>query len=67
MAVQFAKERFVFPALAPLLYNLGIIAGGLLLGPWVGMEGFSWGVLGGAFVGNFLSAVGGGKASGHAV
>jgi putative peptidoglycan lipid II flippase len=55
MAVQFAKEQFVIPALAPLLYNLGIIAGGLLLGPWVGMEGFSWGVLGGAFVGNFLT------------
>lgn len=54
MAVQFAKERFFFPALAPLLYNLGIIAGGLLLGPWLGMEGFSWGVLGGAFAGNFL-------------
>jgi putative peptidoglycan lipid II flippase len=54
MAVQFSKERFVFPALAPLLYNLGIIAGGLLLGPLVGMEGFSWGVLGGAFLGNFL-------------
>jgi putative peptidoglycan lipid II flippase len=54
MAVQFAKERFFFPALAPVLYNLSIIAGGLLLGPHLGMEGFSWGVLGGAFVGNFL-------------
>jgi putative peptidoglycan lipid II flippase len=54
MAVQFAKERFVFPALAPVIYNLSIIAGGLLLGPRVGMEGFSWGVLVGAFVGNFL-------------
>ncbi|MBF0468625.1 MAG: murein biosynthesis integral membrane protein MurJ [Desulfamplus sp.] len=30
MAVQFAKEKFFIPALAPLLYNLGIIAGGLL-------------------------------------
>jgi putative peptidoglycan lipid II flippase len=39
--------------LAPLIYNLGIIAGGFLLGPRVGMEGFSWGVLAGAFVGNF--------------
>jgi putative peptidoglycan lipid II flippase len=53
MAVQFAKEKFLIPALAPLIYNLGIIAGGFLLGPRVGMEGFSWGVLAGAFVGNF--------------
>ena len=53
MAVQFAKEKFFIPALAPLFYNLGIIAGGLLLGPKLGMEGFSWGVLLGAFVGNF--------------
>ncbi len=54
MAVQFAKERFFIPALAPLLYNAGIIAGGLMLGPWLGMEGFAWGVLIGAFAGNLL-------------
>ncbi|MFH1241246.1 MAG: murein biosynthesis integral membrane protein MurJ [Pseudomonadota bacterium] len=54
MAVQFSKERFFLPALAPLLYNLGIILGGLLLAPWVGIEGFAWGVLGGAVVGNFV-------------
>jgi putative peptidoglycan lipid II flippase len=54
MAVQFAKERFAVPALAPLLYNLGIIGGGLVLGRRLGMEGFAWGVLGGAFAGNFL-------------
>jgi putative peptidoglycan lipid II flippase len=53
MAVQFAKEKFFIPALAPLFYNLGIIGGGVLLGPRLGMEGFSWGVLIGAFVGNF--------------
>lgn len=53
MAVQFAKEHFAIPALAPLIYNLSIIAGGLLLGPHLGVEGFSWGVLAGAVVGNF--------------
>jgi putative peptidoglycan lipid II flippase len=52
MAVQFARERFTIPALAPLIYNLGIIAGGLLGGRWLGMEGFAWGVLAGAFIGN---------------
>ncbi|MFZ7127929.1 MAG: murein biosynthesis integral membrane protein MurJ [Desulfobacterales bacterium] len=53
-AVQYARERFAVPALAPLIYNLGIIGGGVLLGPRLGMEGFAWGVLGGALVGNFL-------------
>lgn len=52
MAVQFAHGRFLLPALAPLIYNLGIILGGLLLGPWLGMEGFAWGVLAGALAGN---------------
>ncbi|MBU2649209.1 murein biosynthesis integral membrane protein MurJ [bacterium] len=54
MAVQFAKEKFLIPALAPLVYNAGIIAGGVILSPWLGMEGFSWGVLGGAVLGNFV-------------
>lgn len=54
MAVQFSKEKFLVPALSPLVYNLGIIAGGLLLGPSLGMEGFCWGVLAGAFLGLFL-------------
>ncbi|WP_022663614.1 murein biosynthesis integral membrane protein MurJ [Desulfospira joergensenii] len=54
MAIQFAREKFLIPALAPLIYNLGIIAGGVLLSPRFGMEGFAWGVLGGAFLGSFL-------------
>ncbi len=53
MAVQFARERFFVPALAPLVYNLGIIAAGALLFPWAGVEGFAWGVLAGAALGNF--------------
>ena len=53
MAVQFSKEHFLIPALAPLLYNLGIITGGLALAPWIGIEGFAWGALGGAVAGNF--------------
>ena len=54
MAVQFAKEKFLIPAMAPIIYNLGIITGGFLLGSRIGMEGFSWGVLFGAFIGNFV-------------
>jgi len=51
-AVQMAKERFFLPALTPLLYNAGIIAGGVLLAPFIGIEGFAWGVLAGSFLGN---------------
>lgn len=54
MAVQFSKGRFFIPALAPLVYNAGIIAGGLVAAPGHGMVGFSWGVLAGSFLGNFL-------------
>ena len=64
MAVQFAKERFFLPAVAPLIYNFGIICGGVLLGPVVGMEGFSWGVLAGAGVGNLLIQYLGAKKAG---
>ena len=54
MAVQFAKEKFLIPALAPLLYNLFTIIFGLALNSLMGIEGFAWGVLTGAFTGNFL-------------
>ncbi|HEY3488752.1 MAG TPA: murein biosynthesis integral membrane protein MurJ [Candidatus Deferrimicrobiaceae bacterium] len=53
MAVQYAHKRFLIPALAPLVYNAGIIVGGLTLGARYGMDGFAWGVLGGSFLGNF--------------
>jgi putative peptidoglycan lipid II flippase len=53
MAAQYAKEKFAIPALSPIIYNLGIILGGILLGSRFGMLGFSWGVLSGA-VGNFI-------------
>lgn len=52
MAVQFARQRFFLPSLAPLVYNAGIIGGGFALASWRGVEGFSWGVLIGAAVGH---------------
>ncbi|MGE0086152.1 MAG: murein biosynthesis integral membrane protein MurJ [Desulfococcaceae bacterium] len=64
MAVQFAKEQFAIPALAPLLYNIGIICGGMLLNAQIGMEGFSWGVLAGALAGNFAVQIYGAKKAG---
>jgi putative peptidoglycan lipid II flippase len=64
MAVQFSRERFLVPALAPLIYNLGIICGGVLLGPRMGMQGFAWGALAGAFVGNFAIQIFGARSVG---
>ena len=54
MAVQYANHRFFLSALAPLFYNLGIIACGWALYPCLGVAGFAWGVLLGAFMGNVL-------------
>ncbi|MBT8206973.1 MAG: murein biosynthesis integral membrane protein MurJ, partial [Acidimicrobiia bacterium] len=57
MAVQYANGEFVIPTLAPIVYNLGIIIGGLafnLVSDTPDPAGFAWGVLGGAVVGNFL-------------
>lgn len=55
MAAQYARRRFVIPTLAPLVYNLSIILGGLI-GAMLGdptPEAFLWGGLTGAAVGNF--------------
>ncbi|HLW78041.1 MAG TPA: murein biosynthesis integral membrane protein MurJ, partial [Terriglobia bacterium] len=56
-AVQYAKSQFVVPSLAPVIYNVGVILGGLLLAPRIGITGFAVGVLGGALAGNFLLQV----------
>ena len=53
-AVLMANDRFAMQALAPLVYNAGIIGGGLLLGSTLGAEGFAWGVLVGAAVGTLV-------------
>ena len=53
-AVLMANDRFATQALAPLVYNLGIIAGGMLLGGAIGAEGFAWGALAGAVIGTFV-------------
>jgi putative peptidoglycan lipid II flippase len=56
---QYAHRRFLVPAIAPLVYNLGILAGGWFLAPTMGAEGFAWGVLAGAVAGHiFLQAYG---------
>ncbi len=50
MAVQQTHGRFLFPALAPLVYNTGIIVCGLAFNRSHGVAGFSIGVTVGAFV-----------------
>lgn len=55
-AVQYAKGVFVVPTLAPIIYNTGIIGGGIVFALATGdpdPEGFIWGALVGAAVGNF--------------
>jgi putative peptidoglycan lipid II flippase len=53
-ATLFARGRFAAAALAPLVYNAGIIAGGVILGPSLGVEALCWGALAGAALGPFL-------------
>ena len=49
-------QRFFWAALAPLMYNLGIIAGAVLLHDQLGIYGVAWGVAAGA-VGHLLIQV----------
>lgn len=43
-----AQHRFILPAVAPLLYNLGIIFGAVAFGPSLGVKGLAIGVVIGA-------------------
>src|SRR5579884_1035102 len=42
-AVQYAKGQFALPSLAPVVYNTGIILGGVLLSSRIGITGFAVG------------------------
>jgi len=53
-AALMARGAFGAQALAGLIYNAGIIAGGAALGGTIGPEGFAWGALAGAAIGAFL-------------
>ncbi len=55
-AILYLRRQFLVPALIPIVYNGLIILGGVLL-RHTGMEGFCWGVLAGALVGNLLLPV----------
>ncbi len=48
-----SRQKFSARAAGPVIYNLGIIFGVLVLSKWVGIRGLAWGAIIGAFVGNF--------------
>lgn len=43
-------RRFLIYSLAPIFYNLGIIAGVMWFSDWFGLPGLAWGVVFGAFL-----------------
>lgn len=53
-ATLFSRQLFWAASLSPLVYNLGTILGGLLLGRMLGVASLAWGTLAGAVVGPFL-------------
>jgi len=63
-AVQYAKAQFVVPSLAPVVYNLAIIAGGVTLAARLGITGFAVGVLAGAALGNLMLQIYGARRAG---
>lgn len=58
-AVLLSKRLFLFPAFGPVLYNVFIIAGGIVFGHRLGIASLAYGALLGSVVGPFLiNAVG---------
>ena len=56
-AVLLSHRLFLFPAFGPLIYNLFIIAGGVLGGKHFGIASLAYGALIGSFAGPFLASV----------
>jgi len=50
MGVLNANQSFLFPALAPSMYSLGMIFGVVVLSPSMGIFGLAWGVVIGALL-----------------
>jgi len=53
-AVLLSHRLFLFPALGPLLYNVAIIAGGVVAGHQLGIASLAWGAVIGSILGPFL-------------
>ncbi len=53
------RKIFLYQAVTPLIYNAGILLGGLLLAGRIGIDSLAWGVFGGALLGStILNAIG---------
>lgn len=53
-AVLLVRKQFAWQAVSPLIYNLGIILGGVLLAKKLGVPSLAYGALAGAIVGPLL-------------
>src|ERR1700686_2530417 len=53
-AVLLSRRIFLLPAIGPIIYNAGIILGGLLFSRRLGISALAYGAVAGAFVGIFL-------------
>src|SRR5882757_10252470 len=61
-AVLLSRRLFLFPALGPLLYNVAIIAGGVVAGHRMGIASLAYGAVIGSIIGPFLiNAIGAAK------
>ena len=56
MGVLYSRKQFLVPAMGPVVYNAGIIFGGVILSriPGVGITGLVWGGVVGAVLGNLV-------------
>lgn len=58
-AVLLSRRMFLLPSIGPIIYNGGIILGGLLFSRRLGIASLAYGAVAGAFIGIFLiSAIG---------
>ncbi len=53
-SVTLVRKQFTYQGISPLIYTVGIIAGGLLFAHRLGIQSLAWGALLGAFLGPFL-------------
>ncbi len=53
-AVLLSRRMFLLPAIGPIVYNGGIILGGLLFSRRMGISSLAYGAVAGAFIGIFL-------------
>jgi len=62
-AVLYSRRLFLLPSISPILYNIFIILGGVLLSKRLGVSSLAYGALAGAFFGQFvLYAIGAARA-----